>query len=568
MTRWTAAMMATTALGLAGAPAFAQGASDAAHAFDPAGYRTLTVTLDGAPLTLRRYEVVYVAAPVVMADQQPARGGPPAPAGPPGGPGNHDEPGLAAAPPVTAPAPLAMQTMILYVPEPSLGNDDAPIILHVNNAGWFASPARDVLPDGATLSAQSDEDRFGKALAEGYIVASLGTRGRGAIAADGSFGGKAPAAVVDAKAAIRYLRLNDAAIPGSAERIVVTGTSGGGGLSAAVAASGNSPDFFADLAAVGGAGIDAQGNSTLRDDVFATIAYCPITDLGHADLAYEWQYGALRSPENTQGGFDDRLGAASTDLAAEYPAYLASLSLSRSDGSALTASTMPEAILALLTAEVERTAARGIAIPPLGGTFEIESRGTTTRATNTWLATDGSRVRSIDYDAFLRFVAGVTPLKTVPAFDTTANTGHADGGENTLFGLPGLPYANFTPHGWNGNEVPGDGSGPDDTGADFATWTAGEGQDLARQIAMIDPFRYLGTEADSAPYWYIRHGMVDRDTAFAVPVALAHAVQADPSVRDVNMALAWMRPHSGNYDVLEAYAWLAAALAEAGPPEP
>jgi hypothetical protein len=28
-----------------------------------------------------------------------------------------------------------------------------------------------------------------------------------------------------------------------------------------------------------------------------------------------------------------------------------------------------------------------------------------------------------------------------------------------------------------------------------------------------------------------------------------------------------MQPHSGNYDVLEAYAWLARALEAAGPPE-
>ncbi|CAM5303142.1 Tannase OS=Streptomyces fumanus OX=67302 GN=tanL PE=4 SV=1 [Streptomyces fumanus] len=38
------------------------------------------------------------------------------------------------------------------------------------------------------------------------------------------------AAVTDAQAAVRYLRLNDAAMPGSAERIVVNGTSGGGAL--------------------------------------------------------------------------------------------------------------------------------------------------------------------------------------------------------------------------------------------------------------------------------------------------------------------------------------------------
>ena len=561
--------VATTAMIVLGAgTAGAEGARDAALAFDAARYDRLTVTVDGASMTLRRYEVVYVANPVVMAEEQPRRAPPPAAAGQPAGPGNHAEPGLSLPATPAAPDPLAMQKMILYVPERAVGNDDTAIVLHVNNGGWFASPVREVIADGAALSGQSDDDRFGKALAEGYVIASLGTRGRGAVAADGSFGGKAPAAVVDAKAAIRYLRLNDEAIPGSAERIVVTGTSGGGGLSAIVAASGNSPDFFPELAEIGAAGIDAAGSSTLRDDVFAAIAYCPITDLGHADLAYEWQYGPLRTAGNTQGGFDDRLRAVSETLASAYPGYLDGRGIARSDGGPLTAAALRASILDLLRAEVERALARGVVIPRLGDDFEIASSGAPFRARNTWLEVADGRVRSIDLDAFLRFVAAITPLKTVPAFDTTANAGHADGGESSLFGPPGLAYANFTAQGWNGNEVAGDGSGPDDTGADFAAWTAGEGRGLARQIALIDPFRYLGIGADAAPYWYIRHGMIDRDTAFAVPVALAHAAAADPSVRDVDMALAWMRPHSGNYDVLEAYAWLAAALADAGPPEP
>jgi hypothetical protein len=568
MTRTGWNLLATTVLGMIGPAVHAQGPAGVELAFDPATFDPMTVTIDGAPLTLRRYRIVYVGKPVEMAAEQPALGAPPRPGGPAGGPGNHEEPGLpAGAPPrATAPAdPFAMQSMIVYVPEGAVESDDAAVILHVNNGGWFASPVREVILDGAALSALSDEDRFGRALAAGYVIVSLGTRGRGALAADGSFAGKAPAAVVDAKAAIRYLRLNDELMPGSAERIVITGTSGGGALSAVVAASGNSPDFLPDLAAIGAAGIDAGGRSVLRDDVFATIAYCPITDLGHADLAYEWQYGALRSAENTAGGLDDRLSAASATLAAAYPAYLEGLGLLLAEGGALNDRTMRETIVELLTAEIEKVAAAGVAVPAPGEDFVVTNRGETRSVPNTWLTVADGKVRSLDYDAFLRFVAAVTPLKTVPAFDTTANTGHAGvAGENTLFGSPDLPHANFTQHGWNGNEVPGDGSGPDDTGLDFAAYTAQEGNALARQIALIDPLRYLNSGADVAPYWYIRHGMIDRDTAFAVPVTLYHAVRADPAVRDVNFALPWLRPHSGNYDVLEAYDWLAAALEAAG----
>ena len=40
----------------------------------------------------------------------------------------------------------------------------------------------------------------------------------------------------------------------------------------AVAASGNSADYYPHLAEIGAAGISADGMSSLKDDVFATIA--------------------------------------------------------------------------------------------------------------------------------------------------------------------------------------------------------------------------------------------------------------------------------------------------------
>ena len=536
--------------------ALAQGVSDEALRFDASAYDTLTVTVDGAPMKLRRYQVVYVANPVTMARE--TTGGIRM-----GGPGDHEDPGLRAGGKATESAfdPHQMQSLILYVPEGA--TEDTAMILHVNNAGWFNSPVREILADGQALVSDSDQDPLGKGLSEGYVMVSIGTRGRGALGADGSNPGKAPAVVVDAKAAVRYLRLNDDVIPGSAERMVITGTSGGGGLSTIVAASGNSPDFYPYLARIGAAGIDAQGNSTIRDDVFATIAYCPITDLGHADPAYEWLFGALRSQVNTQGGLTPAILAASNALAAQYPAYLEGLGLKTPEGAPLDGEGMRAAIRAHVLAAVEKHIAEGGTVPAMGETVSFKRRGRTIEAENTWLSmTDGKP--DMDFDAYLAFVAKITALKTAPAFDTTANTGHAEiAGEDTLFGPADLPYMNFTPYGWNHNDVAGDGSGADDTGLDFAAYTAGEGAELARQIALLSPFTYLGTDADAAPYWYVRHGMIDRDTAFPVPVALALAAQGDDSIRDVNFALPWMTPHSGNYDVQEAYAWLADKLAEA-----
>ncbi|ODT83686.1 MAG: hypothetical protein ABS76_01855 [Pelagibacterium sp. SCN 64-44] len=548
-------LLTALALGAGSVPAIANSAFDDSLTFDPQAYSTLSVSLDGKPAKVRRYEMVYVAKPIEMALIQPSRGVPPN-----GAPDTGEGRPLA--------DPLAFHKMIVYVPENAIENDDTAIILHVSNSGWFSSPVADRIEEGGNYSSNSDTDAIGAALGAGYVIVSAGTRSRSALAADGRYAGKAPAPVVDAKAAIRYLRLNDAAMPGSAERIVITGTSGGGGLSAAVAASGNSADYFPYLAEIGAAGTDADGTSHLRDDVFATIAYCPITDLGNADIAYEWQYNGVRSAGNTtQNHYPEASQATSTQLAAAYPAYLESLGLKTEDGKALTAETMREAILAAVKRETEEVLAEGVAVPAIGEDFVLQRGEESTKLPNDWLTVADGKVTDIDYENYLAFVTKASALKIVPAFDATANTGNEGlRGENSLFGGPDVPYASFTEYGWNNNEAAGDGSGPDDSGLDWAELAGNGDIPIHEQLRLINPLAYLGTEADTAPYWYLRHGMVDRDTSFAVELALYYAVLNDASVKDVDFELAWLRPHSGNYDVQEAYAWLARHLEAAGKP--
>lgn len=41
--------------------------------------------------------------------------------------------------------------------------------------------------------------------------------------------------------------------------------------------------------------LKAMGATDERDDVFASVCYCPIADLDHADMAYEWLYGNTES---------------------------------------------------------------------------------------------------------------------------------------------------------------------------------------------------------------------------------------------------------------------------------
>jgi hypothetical protein len=89
------------------------------------------------------------------------------------------------------------------------------------------------------------------ALSRGYIVASAGARGRKSRSVSGTYSGKAPAAIVDLKAAICYLKYNDKVMPGDASKIISNGTSAGGALSALLGATGNNPDYFPYLKEIG-----------------------------------------------------------------------------------------------------------------------------------------------------------------------------------------------------------------------------------------------------------------------------------------------------------------------------
>jgi acetyl esterase/lipase len=517
---------------------------DLSLVFNPNSYTTLNVTVDGAPMQLRQYKVVYVAKPIKMASTQPNYG-------PNGYTGD-----------VVMDDAYGYQTMYIVVPEKSFNNSTTAIFLMVGNGGWRTTEASSRIANGTTFVGSGTSDNIGPALKAGYIVVNAGTRSRGAKAADGSWAGKAPAVVVDAKAAIRYLRLNDSIMPGSAEHIIITGGSGGGGLSVAVAASGNSPDYYPYLYEIGAAGVGKSGQSTIRDDIFATVAYCPITDLGNADIAYEWQYNAVRTASNTSGNtYSPAMQKASTALAAAYPAYLAGFKLKMEDGATLTADKMDDAIVMQLKKEIEKTIATGAAVPAIGENFVVSSMRGTITAPNDWLTVRDGKVTDINYLKYLNFVTKVSSLKAVPAFDSTGVTGtKVLSGENSLFGSNAVEYSNFMQWAWDNNDVKGDGSGTDDTGKTWAQYVADPSTTLDDQIKMVGPMPYLNSAADSAPYWYYRHGMLDRDTSFAVEVGLYYALINDPSVKDVNFRLSWMQGHGGNWDVDEAFAWIAGIL--------
>jgi hypothetical protein len=275
--------------------AAAAGAYDNQLAFDKTQYTTITIMLDGVSTPVRWYrEVCYVGKPMKLAPVQPALGSPI----------NVDN------------QDCGYQNMNIFVREADAAKQDNAILLNVSNSGWFASyqgglsgwdgkaaitasnyKGADIV-NGGTYTSTSDTDKRGAALARGFVYINMASRSRGATApagiyTDGLYQGKAPAAIVDAKAAVRYLRLNDSLMPGNASRIVVNGTSGGGAQSMQMGATGDHADYLPYLKAVGAAGVENNGKSSLSDSVYAVVAYCPIQDMGSADIAYEWMFNVL-----------------------------------------------------------------------------------------------------------------------------------------------------------------------------------------------------------------------------------------------------------------------------------
>ena len=451
----------------------------------------------------------------------------------------------------------AYQFLNVYVPDGA--TQQTPIFLRTYVGGYMASAA----------GQPQDGDASGRALKEGYVLVIPGSRGRNstvtATKSDKKKGvkkgqtiytGRAPAAILDLKAAIRYLRHFDDVIPGDAEHIITDGTSAGGAMSSLMGATGNNPAYEPML--------QAMGAADERDDVFASVCYCPITDLDHADMAYEWLYNGT---DSRQQGDADVL-AVSNELKAMFPAYLASLNLYTPGGTLLTADNYLDYIKSELirSAQIAKNAGADIpdslgfvfSAPPINGggtrvskqeiadqmhmsvneldkmlSRDIQVRPPMQLRLAKWV---GEYIIDLDMDKYLNYVVSTRPLKTAPAFDTQGVVGQNASGENEEFGDIKGSSVNFTEYSAakTGNVIT---------------------PEIANHVSLLNPMDFIGDSAtDVAPHWYIRHGARDRDTSFPVPINLALKLQN--AGKDVNFLLAWNRPHSGDYALDELFEWI------------
>jgi acetyl esterase/lipase len=481
-------------LALAVLPCLSAWAAEGELLFDPARFELKKISVDGREISVRAYEkILYVARPV--------------------------EPDY--------------QSMNVYIPVEyfegkKIGGysaETAPIFLPNSVGGYLPGKA------SGTEPGFGGQSTVARALAHGYVVAAPGARGRTLQSPAGDYTGKAPAAIVDLKAAVRYLKFNDARMPGDANRIVSNGTSAGGALSALLGATGNQPDYEPYLHELGA----APG----RDDIFAVSAYCPITNLEEADKAYEWMFlgvneakpvarGSRPAPMTAPAG-DRPQGAPlmqsgkmtaeqiahSQALAALFPAYVNSLNLKDHEGRDLRLDTLGDGLFKTHLKTLIMVSAQ-----------KALDQGRDLSAAK-WLTIKDGKVMAMDWPAY---VADIGRMKLTSAFDgTTLATG-----ENSLFGSDKINARHFSDFGVAHSSVKGD-------------------RAPAGVVKMMNPMAYLGS-AGVAPNWRIRHGEADRDTSVAIPAILS--VRLAQSGVKVDFAVPWAQGHGGDYDLDELFDWI------------
>ena len=470
-------------------------------AFDAKNYESMSTTVDNKEIKYRAFEYIpYVANPIDI-DQQ---------------------------------------YMNIYVPEEYFNNgtingyntQTAPIFMPNAVGGYMPSQAMTPkMENGKPNSVLY-------ALSRGYVVASPATRGRTNKASDGNFIGKAPAVIVDLQAATAYLHANDSTMPGNANRIITNGTSAGGAVSLLQGAAGNSSDFQPYLQALGAA--------TAATNVYAVSAYCPITNLDAADMAYEWSYKGITSfnkvtmgqgelPQANVGGnaappqrtiqrvnlnADDV--AYSNLLSEHFPEYVNNLQLHDSMGRVLKLDkngngTFKNYVKAFIIDAANKAQAKG-----------------TDLSKHTYLVRDNKigAIKDINWEAYNQFVSR---SKAPGAFDSRSN----DSGENNLFGTSTTDNNHFTIT-----------AALHDTTSNQNVYV-----ENAKIVTMMNPMNYLGSPAaTNAQFYRIRYGTADSNTSVAIPLIVG--TRAQNLGYQVDMATPFDVDHSGDYDLDELFNWM------------
>ena len=432
---------------------------------------------------------------------------------------------------VSNPVDTKYQILNFYVPEDYFSGktingftkDSAPIFLPNGVGGYMPSEPIKVGVHPYTKESIIDSSFY--ALSKGFIVATPGLRGRVNKDESGTYTGKAPASIVDYKAAVRYLHFNDKAMPGDANKIISNGTSAGGALSVLLGATADNKDYEPYLNEIGAA--------NASDKIFAVSAYCPITNLDHADMAYEWQFNNIFDYRKLQidmetdykisrmyfveGTMNNKEIEVSKQLKQLFPSYVNSLNLKDKDGNSLSLDengngSFKEYYKSIIIASAQNALDKGTDISKYD-----------------WITIKNNKVVSIDFDKYVKHVGR---MKVAPAFDGLS----LEKPENDEFGTSNLAAQHFTDFSFKNSLAKGN----------IADTTL---------VKMMNPMSYIENSKNNLPkYWRIRHGEIDSDTSLAISAILVAKLQNKNYV--VDYAAPWATPHSGDYDLEELFTWI------------
>jgi hypothetical protein len=276
-----------------------------------------------------------------------------------------------------------------------------------------------------------------------------------------------------------------------------------------VQASGNSRLYDAYLEDIGAADAD--------DAVFASADFCPIMDLDHADMAYEWMYGTVPA----RSGLVNQ--EFSRQLRDAFAAYQASLKLQGRNG------------FGSLTADNYATYLLKTYLFPSANkylTSVTEEQRRAYLANNPWLAwsENGATFTFADY------VAHVGRMKGLPAFDDFEMRQP----EPNVFGNKSTDsrhFTNFSLRQATGNP------------------NARVDDDLQKVVNLMNPMYFIGqNNKGMAGHWWIRMGTSDNHTSPTVIGNLAASLENRN--KDVNAWLYWDAGHGADQDAEDFIAWI------------
>lgn len=433
---------------------------------------------------------------------------------------------------VAQPVSKPYQSMTIVVPEAYMNADGT-----VNPAGsvngYTAQTAPIIYQNGVSGYAESIPSTNFRVspdyLDQGYVYVCVGSRGRSSRSADGSFNGRAPAALIDLKAGIRYLKANDAVLPGDSSRIVSVGTSAGGAMSSLLAATGNSSLYDPYLEEIG-----AIMDET--DDVYAAMCYCPVTNLENADAAYEWMFLA-----NNPDADDFRL-AVSEALADNFVAYVNTLALADPQtGEPLRLdSARSGSLYDYLMNLLEESAAKYLARQEDPAQYA---------AGYDWLSYDGgsAAIASLDQMLTKEYNDRMKATLAFDAWDLSAR-------ENEEFGTPDGASRHFDASVAAVLEDLAQ-AYPEQYAAYHDAYAAvAEDEALQEQLYLLNPMNFAGSaDVTTAEHIRFRVGTKDADTSFMISLTLALKLA---EYTDVDMAYVWDQPHTDADYEGEFAAWV------------